>query len=407
MKTFQIALFLFIIGLLIPNRLLVSVVSWGKQSMFILPLVMLFLFSLKFPQNRILRNALLTFALIMVFQLLRSLGGGFISFYNYAGVIMIPVIITTLFVYKYDYTIHLRYYLIFSSAIALSFYLGMWQTYDDGRSAFAGDNPNLTSNLLLIGAAVSLYFMSVTDGGKKRMFLALSLIHAIPIYFTFSRTGIVVLVVIFLNTFFYLSRARFVLNAIFIGVILFFAVSYQILEVSNIKGLSFIIERFGQSTERRERAVLWEAASTEIGKNLLLGVGLKNYNDPEWKIAHGLSGELYSSRGPVTVAASVHNSFLELMLLGGLPLFLLYLFILGYIAYRSSRYMAQLKFSRPSRIFLLTLNFFWIIFFFSLTGQASYQKHTWWMIAVSFLYFDKIERDIRMIRHYYSTKQAA
>lgn len=406
MKIFRIALFLFIFGLLIPNRLLVSIVSWGKQSLFIIPLALLFIFSFKLPQNRVLRHTLLLFVAVMIFQLIRSYGGGFISFYNYIGVLMIPLIIAALYINKYDYTIHLSYYLIFSSAIVIAFYLGLWYTYSDGRKAFAGDNPNLTSNLLLIGAAISLYFMVINEAvTKKWMYFGLAVLHAVPIYFTFSRTGIIVLVIIFLNTFFYMGRARFILNSIFIGVILSFAITYQVLEFSNIKGVNFVMDRFGQATEHTERAVLWEAATAEINKNLLLGVGLKDYNDPEWKIEHGLSGELFSTRGPVTVAASVHNSFLELLLLGGIPLFLLYTFIIFYIAYKSFRYLAEFKFARPSKIFLLTFNFFWIILFFSLTGQASYQKHTWWMIGLCFLFFDKIERDKLIVQHYYKNQE--
>ncbi len=271
--------------------------------------------------------------------------------------------------------------------ISFAFYFGFWQVIvESGRASFINHNENMLGQLLNVGLAFSLlFYFTSTVLWKSRMFLLISFLHVTPILATISRTGIATLlltVIIFIFASLRNTQKLGFITTVFIVLFTASASLFQLFQSNQY--LSQFVNRASNSLED-ERADLWNIALKIAKDNVFTGVGFSRFNDENWRIQEGLSFETNDAinNNYQIIGASIHNSFIDMIWIGGIYLFFVYLLILTTLLINSSKLLFYED--RQNRIvgaliLSLTLN----SILFSFTGQGATQKITWFTIGICF-----------------------
>jgi O-antigen ligase len=209
----------------------------------------------------------------------------------------------------------------------------------------------------------------------------------IPILATISRTGVTLF---FISTFFFiwlLIKERYRLVTLFSFVVfILFGISFVEFLFKNNELLALFFERTSDSVND-ERSDLWKISLSLANENLLTGVGFENFYDYNWRRSVGLFYEQYDAETGTTYSnfISVHNSFIDLVLIGGIFLLFTFLNVIYYpIRFAITRWVNGNRNEENFSLALL-LSFMLSVVLFSFTGQGATQKLTWFLIAVSYL----------------------
>ena len=134
--------------------------------------------------------------------------------------------------------------------------------------------------------------------------------------------------------------------------------------------------------DKDPRIKLRNAALNIFKDHMWLGVGLKTFWDHEWRMQNGL---VTGIKGQVKLKeASIHNSFLDLALIGGLPLVVTFILLMFYPVVKVMRYMFHAnRMVRVNAAFVLSI--VTSFFIYSFFHQAIVQKHNWFIFAIIYL----------------------
>jgi O-antigen ligase len=380
------------LGITLSDFFLQNILFGLNQSYLVLPLILFSLiyykkeFKTKFFKNIVIYIALgiIIFSIygFKNFELLSNLTGTVLvafSFYNFKF---------TPLIHKYL----LNTYIIIAIIFCVFYYIGYYEVNFSGRSSFIGHNENYLSQLLNIGLAFSLYKYFQSSGNlAKRVYLFSSISHILPIFSTGSRTGItlmiITLLIIFWNSIGIIARFIFI-----VGIFIFFILdSTYITQLSNkSEYVKLFVDRASDS-KNDERGDLWNISLNLAKDNFFTGVGFDRFYDENWRRSVGLYYEIYDSElgRYYSQSMSVHNSYLDLIMIGGVWL----LFYFNYLFYYPLKNAVQfLRIGNLKYTGLLILILLLNVVMFSFTGQGATQKITWLLIGVSYFLIDSNKR---------------
>jgi hypothetical protein len=363
------------------------------QSLFVVPLLFVYLSEGKFiPENKFLRNFGLLFFSLLTINLIVGLFSGIVEWYRTIAGVVLSFIVVTLFSKNQNYREQIKF-LSFASLIPITaFFLGLWAPIDDYslRMSFIKHDPNHLGHLLIYGfisVSASLLFSKKTN---KIWFWLSAFLFFVPLAFTFSRTSLLVfllIVVIYNRIFGSMKNMRNILSLLFIflGITVFLINS----ENSIVRGFSHRFDEKDDSrTEYFERGV--ELAT----ENFLTGVGLGDFQNPDWRVKNGFYRTAWDESGSYVLPTATHNGFLDVFLIGGVFLFITFIAIVifpMFFLFRKSNFFEN-SFDLELRkyiVYSFTLCFLLINTTYSLYNS----KLGWWGIAFSYV----------LIAPYYST----
>jgi O-antigen ligase len=279
-------------------------------------------------------------------------------------------------------------YILFSLYFCFAFYFGVWETSTAGRASIMKHNENYLAQLLNIGFTFSLikYVLSVNKR-EKRLYLIGTILHVAPIIATVSRTGITLMIFTFVFILWnkFDRRARYLLvvyTTLF--VLVGGSVFTQLLNRNEFVKLYF--ERTSEAKED-ERGNLWDIGIGLAEDNLFTGTGFDRFYDYEWRKSVGLYYEQYDAEtnSVQTGFMSVHNSFIDLVLIGGIWLLIAFLLILFFPISNGIKLLDNPNYKLIG-VFVLVLMINVIVFAF--TGQGATQKITWFVIGICYFEID-------------------
>jgi O-antigen ligase len=121
-------------------------------------------------------------------------------------------------------------------------------------------------------------------------------------------------------------------------------------------------------------------------ENFFTGVGFGNYSNLDWRNTvssnHSLGFDGFGS---------THNSFLDLIHIGGISLLIAYITLIGYVL-RNGIKMIRSESPETRTSGALVLSSIIGIIFFSQTAQASMDKLTWFLFAVCYVWINEAKR---------------
>lgn len=264
--------------------------------------------------------------LLYLFILLISLFN-FVPYTKYSASFLrqLPVLIIIFFVLFYfisnsilDIKTILKYYLLGIFVIAILYFTGVGVTFfDQGRKSVLGINPNQIAtamNLSILFIFTMIYYYS--DNKTMKLILLLFIPPILVISIASGSRGGVISTLLSILTFFYLKNSKKIFNFNFKNIIAAVSIVF-------IFGLIFISdpiinERFFDSEEQvnQDRNIIWENAFSIVSEDLILGVGVFQYEAQMIKLMGRYK--------------AVHNEYLSILLysgLIGLSLFLYFIFL--------------------------------------------------------------------------------
>jgi O-antigen ligase len=286
----------------------------------------------------------------------------------------------------------LKVFIFFCVIYSLMFYIGEWSVDIYGRASVFNHNENQIAEILCLGLFFSFYHFKLEISKKNRLiYIFIMLMLITPILATVSRTGISLLglfIVIFIFDTFKLKSGVFVfvllLSIIFLGNLLIGKIA------ESNKYIELFVERSNEAKDD-ERVHLWEDGIKAAKSNFLFGVGFNNYSNEHWRRNNGLVFQKIDGNTGllVTSPASVHNSFIDLILIGGIFLLISYLLILFTYINKSIR-LINSKNNLNKIISKLVLLIVISVFLFSFFGQSASSKITWFQLAICSLLFNDV-----------------
>lgn len=241
-------------------------------------------------------------------------------------------------------------------------------------------HPNILGGILVI-ALVLLFYLGLTVQNKKeRTFVLLNLVLIVPaLFFTFSRSAWVALILVFGLMIFWLYRQKNIIwNKNFIKLFSIFVLIVVILSTI-FSGL--LLSRVSPTTDLEAQSISLRYAFTKQALTIaqsswLTGVGLGNYTLAVFeKIKHSWPGYYYQP---------VHNIYLLVFVeLGifGILIFSLIIFILIYKYFQSEFLRSGIKPSLQKTIIFLSLILMLVISLFDHYFWTLYSSHIlFWLI---------------------------
>ena len=370
-------------SLLISDPFLVSLFPFLSQGVFLIPFLIYSISKLKGSDlfSKPFFIYLLVVFIFFIFDGLKDIG----LLYNLVGTAFLGLVISSISLHKILVPNFLYIYIFISLFYAFAFYLGFWDVgVFSGRATFIGHNENMLAQILCTGFVFCLGATFITKSALRFFYLGIALIFVLPILATVSRTGIAILllsIILFLLVLLKFSRFNFFATFFFtVFIVVFFIVPIL---YNNSYFLSFL-DRSSEALVD-ERSELWNRAFSISKENLLFGIGFSNFTNQSWRLNNGLflvSGSNLDSSYDIT-AMSIHNSFLDLHWIGGLPLLFSYLYIFFVLFITGVKFM----FSKSKAIVFagaiicsLSIN----AFLFSITGQGATTKITWFQIGFAY-----------------------
>ena len=365
--------------------LLVSDTFYGylgiTQSLFLLPLLSYFVLSGKLlPASGSTRVLILLFIAIITSSLMSSMFNGIIEWYRTVGGVILATIITSRF--TNDNSFKLQLFVLSTSVglIVLGYYLGLWYLYPGTiRLTALYHDPNRLGHLLLFGYSTTVSLIVFLNKPSKFIVLV-SVLYTIPVLATVSRTTVICFIFLFLIAIFYSMNTlgRFIMTIILsIGIISMYSIKVNVIGNSS----KVLLERIEAGDVQREKLI--NSSMSVIGEKPILGVGVATFVDPEWRINRGLSMRKYVNNSAIIVPTSSHNGFLDILMIGGLVLFIPFIGLVFMPIFRLNK-ISKLqiplneKNARKLTILLLTIT----VVIVNLTYSLYYGKLVWWSIAI-------------------------
>jgi O-antigen ligase/polysaccharide polymerase Wzy-like membrane protein len=364
------------------------------QSYFVLPLLgIYFLNNSLVPKIKMLNVSGIAILAILTIQLILFKFSGLIEWYRTVGGVVLTMVLTALYWDGKENRNQLKWIVYATAVPVAAFYLGLWTIGGAGnpRSSFLQHDPNHLAQLLLYGVIGLLYLLqSVENSKNRRYFVILLILWFFPIAYTVSRTAIIIyfLIVILYVMMFY-KKTRLV-NFGFMIFIILFIISLSPVglgKITDIKIIGFYEERFSEKSESRLN--YYSHGFKLVRENFFTGVGISNFQDHDWRVRNGFYRNVLLKNRTMSVSTSSHNGFLDIMLIGGIFLFLAFCTIIFYPAYFIYNYSR--KYVDPDMkivkfiIYSLTIVFVTINMTYSLYNS----KLGWWGIGLSYLLISK------------------
>ena len=289
-----------------------------------------------------------------------------------------------------DISFHFNVMFMVLFMVSLSFYIGLfWHPVPTGNS-FGGFNPNSVA-LMLNGAVVIGFglFFTTTGYGKKAVAIALCSFPWV-IWNTGSRKAVALLFLLcFLQIFFRIRRKK-LLVVVFLIVAIISAPGVKKYYFTTSHHEANLVTKFFRNSEifqNRYTSKLYGSANFRMQliergwevftRKPFLGYGIGAPSSPQWlenNIGIQDNGGRY---------VMVHNGFIDYLLMGGIPLFLVFMVLFGNVSWRlfklvqsNSETLREYAFT----MLLLTFLFVYNIFF----GDYSW-KMGWWIIGCGIL----------------------
>ncbi len=388
-RVFNIIIFLLVFGLLVSDPFLQSNFSGLTQGILVLPFLLSSFMDYKFFKNNVFIKTSVFYGSIIFLLFIISGAKSYALFSNTFGTALFGL---SVFNSKYIAKVFEKSaFLIWigCAIIGISFYLNLWEIDETTRRYTSiSHNQNNLAFLMCIGVSFIFYYYHSAKNPKYKFgYLFLILILVIPILSTISRTGIIILfLTIFINVYFVFNLNRKI--AIVLASILIILSSTLVLSLLE-NDLPYF-QQFSDRTveaEQDTRVHLWLIGAELADENLFTGVGFNNFYDDDWRKSVGLVAVGFDeSTGKVTdYAVSIHNSFLDLVLIGGILLLIPYVFILFNLCYHSFRlFKLPQKEPKVAGAFILSITLGIVLF--SFTGQAATFKFTWYLFAINYYF---------------------
>jgi O-antigen ligase len=386
----RLFLFFLVLGIWLSERWLNNNTPGFAQSYFILPFIVLSLLSTKINFQDSFIKAIFAYLFIATSYFIFGGFEGFVLLTTIGGTVLICLSLLNI---KYENFIKsdlMYFFIILTSISAIAYYLGFWiirnEQFDNTRSTFMENNENTVAQQLCIGLSFIL-FVAFKRQHKivRTLLLILAAFYIIPILSTISRTGISLMVItIFLYIYVkYKSSSNALLFFSFIlgGGLIYF----KVIDFENIKYFSIITERVDDASDDI-RFELWDLGLKLAKENFFTGVGFGNYSNLDWRNTvssnHSLGFDGFGS---------THNSFLDLIHIGGISLLIAYITLIGYVL-RNGIKMIRSESPETRTSGALVLSSIIGIIFFSQTAQASMDKLTWFLFAVCYVWINEAKR---------------
>jgi len=374
------------------------------QSLFLIPLLLFYALGGKYlPANKVLRNAGFVFAFVLTMHLIVSLFSGLVEWYRTIGGLALVFIFVSLYYNNLSLRLQLAFLVLAGLIPILAFYLGYWNYWSNSfRMTFLKHDPNHLGHLIIYGLIALLAFINTAKKTWSILALPIFALYIVPLTFTFSRTSLIAGIVVFVFYLAYLSNrsGRIIFLAFLFGIVIY---------SSKIKDIDVIFQgiyRFSESNDTRVGFL--EQGLKLASDNFLIGVGVDNFQNPEWRLKNGFSMSKYSENGVVyVVPTSTHNGFLDVFLIGGFFLFGAFITIITFPAiflFRKTKLLGtnmELQW-RKFLVYSFTITFILINITYSLYNS----KLGWWGIAFSYVliapyystYLDKFKRKLPVYR---------
>lgn len=387
-------LFLSFFGLTFSDYFITSISPGLTQSLFILPFIGFSFFYFKKEINSLFLKLIFFYILI---------GSIFFVLYGFRNLELLSNLIGCVLVGLPFYNYRLKYlyqkyafniFILFSFYFCFMFYLGFWEISNVGRATFMKHNENYLAQILNIGLVFSLLkYIYSTTRKSSRVFLFLTIFHIIPILATVSRTGITLMLfaLILLLWHKFDQKVRYILFVFFSFSILLVGTFFAQL-VNKNDFLRLYFERTSESKED-ERFDLWNISYDLALNNLFTGTGFDKFYDFDWRKSVGLYYEQFDDLTNTlqTGFMSVHNSFIDLVLIGGIWLLFSFLLLIYFPIIKGIKLFYKSNY-KIHGAFILVLIFNVILF--SFTGQGATQKITWFLLGICYLEIDNSKKII-------------
>jgi O-antigen ligase len=157
------------------------------------------------------------------------------------------------------------------------------------------------------------------------------------------------------------------------------------IDINRISFLAGFTSRLDESSEDI-RFELWDLGIQLARDNFFTGVGFGNFTNIDWRNQISSNHSLgYGGFG------STHNTFLDLIHIGGIGLLLPYLAIIGWNIKKAIT-LFRTKDKQLNKIGALVLSNMIGVLLFSQTAQAATDKLTWFLFAISFIWIKQSEK---------------
>ncbi len=361
------------------------------QSLFLLPLFLVYSIRGKYlPTNKVLRKAGFVFAFVLTIHLIVALFSGLVEWYRTIGGLVLVFIFVSLYYNNLILRLHLVFLVLAGSIPILAYYLGYWTYWNNSfRMTFLNHDPNHLGHLIIYVLIAFLAFINTTKKNWGILAVPIFTLCVVPLLFTFSRTSLIAFIVVFVLYLAYLSNRT---SRIMYVALLFGGLFYS----SKIKDVDILfqgINRFSESEDSRKGFI--EQGLKLASDNFFIGVGVDNFQNPEWRLKNGFSRSQYIEDGLVfIVPTSTHNGFLDVFLIGGVLLFgafvTIILFPAVFLLRKARHFSSNVEMRcRKFLVYSFTATFILINTTYSLYNS----KLGWWGIAFSYV----------LIAPYYST----
>jgi O-antigen ligase len=390
-----------VIGITASDYFVAEILRIPSQLYLMIPFYILLVKNYQPPEDQFFKKFSFLYALIILIEVIISLinsmeikqsfrdyeylytGQYSSSPFTYLLVLSVPFLLNYKNInvrYTFDYL--LKVLMIVCFVLSLGYFGGSSGNIDEERYTIINQNSNALANTMLVGLNIALFYLlkNIQKPTKIIWFLIISLSLSVNIMATVSRTGISALIIIIIMYILTEVRNKFLGLTILLPAILIFSINF--IDISEFRYAKAFIERTKEIKDD-PRNELTKAGWKIVLENPFGGLGYDKINSEEWRIANSLYSESGTEDGTNTYGISVHNGFIDLGMIGGFPLIVLFLSLFIYII---SKALTVPNLDPITRIFII--NNIVIILLFTFTGQGNYQKITWWQIAICFMIFD-------------------
>ena len=300
-----------------------------------------------------------------------------------AGIRMMSVLMLALVIGgnatpPWDMTFQLRIFFLPILLIMLSFYLGFWHSSVSiaGKYGFGGFNSNHLALVLCAGAILAAGLGMYDHSGWKWLGLISCPLFIVPIWFTGSRKGLILaLVCLAIQTGFFLRFKKTLLLVSLGGVL---AIGYLVF--GDGEALFHLLE---QNELFYERYINMWGESVHFRSSLILA-GIEAFLQKPW-VGFGIDAphstawlkEYIGITNNGGLFVGTHNGWIDYLIMGGIPLLLLYLVV--YARLLSRLFFLALRQERQWRMYASTAFSMNLIFCAFVFFGDVYWKLGWWM----------------------------
>jgi O-antigen ligase len=388
---YRVSLLLLCITMVISENVILQVIHL-TPAFLLIPFLLLSFYEFRSIDKRFTKIMYVYFGLIVLSYLIDGLRD-VVLLYNLIGTAIIALFLTNR-KYLAITSYYVPLYYLFTSFILLviPFYLGLWEVEEASRRAtFLSHNQNVLSWLLNISLLCAILLSDKDSAFPYKKYLKYIFpLYILPILFTVSRTGTMIMVLTFC-----LYYAKDLLSRI-VALVLLSIIAILFISDSDLlnnKVFQQLNDRVNEARED-ERIQLWSKGWQAFTEHPVTGIGFSNFNDVQWRYSKKLYTEGFNDDGEYFVnTVSIHNGFIDLGLIGGIFLLITYVIINIYILYWGAYFYfkGENKYQMHS-IFIIS-NIL-IALSFSYTGQGPTLKYTWFQIGLCIIQIHYIKSQL-------------